>query len=305
MPTTPPPTPNYARPTAASVARNIEPSTSSPAPKTYKSITPRQLAQIMRCPAATIKPQDPQKPCPISTIPAEIRELIYNYILPDHWVFLRGCRLFPSEILNVCRVTRYETGYLMCSRRPGSIHIWDLEFQPLMSFLRVVAGDQRRALAGNERITLRMQFPRYIYQDNRLLRSECLRYGEINAQKGTLHKRHFVYCVRLADWFSYCGRSGRNSIRWKYSFELEDVYSFSIHTKSEFLRDGLGAFMLPCVRGIKIDKRQKSIMKPEALNMLNQLDDCTMESYGKKRSESDQADWKKRVTRLQKFLEDW
>lgn len=173
-----PSTPRYARSTTSSKSRTSVVNTTptnlpfhtkraidgTPTKKSpsSKSFTTRQLTQAQRFPVSLIKPQDATKPCPIATLPPELREIIYTYLMPeDSYEIVLYPRYGCPKFLRICRMIRYEAGGMFYSKTPLTFEVLRLDFRYLQKFVMGLPGYFQRALACNRNLTVVVTQPHY------------------------------------------------------------------------------------------------------------------------------------------------
>ncbi|KAF2739069.1 hypothetical protein EJ04DRAFT_9407 [Polyplosphaeria fusca] len=316
--------PCYAWHTKASASRTVS------NPEVFKPFTPRPPRQsalwIPRTAPrrlARIKPQDARKPCPLATLPAELRIMIYDYILPSTTVrilspeaernerteYLAPC-LWPS-ILRVCRVLRSEFAFQFYTRVNFSAPILSKSnFVVVRRFVARLPVAHRHLLAHNKNFKLRWILPEYLQWGDPQDHSSwvaCLRYGNLRSIHKKKHKTHFIAFCRLADWFLWCESMGLADMEWKYEFSFNMECSRDIRGDGimDFVRDELGAFALPCTQAADITDQQRLVIGKGALRMLDAADHAfaMLQPFGV--GMVDVQEWCMRKTRLKRFLENW
>lgn len=233
-----PPIPSYARSTAASRSREIskpqKPPVSIPPGIGVRKYNRRSTLSghdrqheptlsTDQQDMLTIKPADPDKPCPFARLPTEIREMIYKHILPSVVIF----GLFPDlpALLHVSRTIRCESAYAYYSQTPFTHSIGvGLNFSDIKSWIQSIPVQHRLFLARNRNLNIvwelrsrscRVASLAYIDYDTWIF---CRRFGNLYSFQGTLHRQHFFSFCQLADWLLWCGTSIHENIRWNYAF---------------------------------------------------------------------------------------
>ncbi|KAF1839473.1 hypothetical protein BDW02DRAFT_154066 [Decorospora gaudefroyi] len=91
----------------------------------------RQELQYKRdlCP---IKPMDLSKPCPLATLPPELRTLIYTFLRPCRGSSFVLANMHKkcahSSLLKVCRAIRIEAGYILYTQVPFEYTVRNLDY---------------------------------------------------------------------------------------------------------------------------------------------------------------------------------
>ncbi|KAF2188190.1 hypothetical protein K469DRAFT_684928 [Zopfia rhizophila CBS 207.26] len=341
-----PPSPSYARATSSSSSKESSksPKTKDVPPKKLKrpsslSNHERQLALLLRHQKAlTIKPMDPTKPCPLASLPSEVRVLIYRYVfdiqtiiitLPRMWKY--GSFLWPN-LLRVSRAVRHEASYEFYSRTSFEGTILELDFSPVKKWVKQLPVAHRLFLSRNQKLVLELMMNDRIHMPDGLLTEgfnyagktlrdlweECRRFGNLYDIHGLEHRLHFVRFSRLADWFLWCGRPIHSEINWHHRLAFPNDVPWTYSSEEwarrtrqlvkdnmiRFLRDSIAVPALPCVQGAKISAKQKTVMKKEALNLLEGLNKV-FRDLGEGVGEESNQDWERRVASLRRYLERW
>jgi hypothetical protein len=263
----------------------------------------------------TIKPAEPFYPCPIATLPTEIREQIYSYLLPSCAIAIERLRYSSGwvckPLFRTCRRIRAEIAYLLYSRAEFKYVAGNLSFDCLKTWLQSLPAEHRAYLAKNRRLSIGFSiYNRLPEANSNEAWALCRRFGNLFAIDGSTHKNHFISFAKLADWFLFCGQPAFANIKWNYTFEWRRaVFPWLIEEWNlEVLKDHLGVFNLPCViKHASLPEEEKVQVRKEALRMMEGLDkawDSSAKTSGNYDPEA-LAEWKKRMTSLTAFLEGW
>jgi hypothetical protein len=162
-----------------------------------------------------IKPKDPSKPCPLATLPSELRCHIYTFLLPsthhisDSWA--RHKQHLPPPLTHVCRALRVEASYTYYTVTYFLFTVRNLDFEPVRKWVDSLPKAHRALLAKNKGMEINI-IPRvkgtYTYPPPKYLIDDyvsnhwkaCKQFGNIYTICGDTHKKHFIIFCRLASW---------------------------------------------------------------------------------------------------------
>jgi hypothetical protein len=270
----------------------------------------------------TIKPLDPAKPCPFAYTPPEIREIIFEHVLPFTPCMV-NCYTFnqrttPASKLHVCRALRIEADYLYFSHTPFEVSAPALDFDPVMEWIDGLNRLRRSALSRNRNILIKLPrwiSTRYVPLDRRIW-AKCRHFGNLYSLAGSREQRRFHSYCRLAKWFLWCAKPSNARICWHY-FVHREWREYRLHRGDfnsgrrkflwRFLKQHLDAFIMFCTSG-KYDPQgemwaNKGVIKEKALDMLTELDKAheNVREAGWKHRTS----WDEEVERLTVCLKQW
>ncbi|KAF1955788.1 hypothetical protein CC80DRAFT_492751 [Byssothecium circinans] len=330
----PPSTPRYARPTAASISRC--------SPKSLKSSEPRKSLQP-RSPSSkssstpglmTIKPADRKRPCPLATLPTELRLLIFEYALPSGPIRLdsplcacpkKQPNLSPS-LFHVCRLIRSESAEIFLVRLPFVASISSLQPESGHYWADKLPTSHLALLARNRNMTLTIPscLNSYFTPHASSRWHYTKDFGNIYGI-GEVHQRHFLRFCRLAKWWQFCAENRVKNIGWNIEIQEARTRGFW-HQQDregqlrEWLFEDVTTIALPCVQKMWVRGRREKEMKRPALQMLDGLDRSFQKlgspkkpwgtnaegwvSLELERSERED-EWNKRVALLRNFISRW
>lgn len=342
--------PSYLRPTASSTLR-ASPKSSETAKTDIQKETPRKLKRpstlstedrhtiAYNANLHPIKPQSPTKPCPLSTLPSELRSTIYTYILdqhsplpspgqvqtisvrPDH--HRRHDYTTPS-LLHICRAIRIEAAYTYYTTTPFTWTVRNLNFAPIISYMESLPHAHRALLARNPHKTINV-IPRVVqaftYAPAKYLLDgmiedhwkACEAFGNLYALSTDVHRKQFIIFCRLATWWLWCaGPEGNRDVAWTYTFEWEWRRGWGTQVWREdrasgglcgFLRDCVGVFMAGSVKRAWTRNVRKKGMRREVERLLEALDGWNERVGGVMGNGGDE--WGVVMGRIWRVLEKW
>ncbi|PVI03504.1 hypothetical protein DM02DRAFT_244802 [Periconia macrospinosa] len=272
----PPSTPRYTRATEASKAKR------SPKSRSYRSSTFRDV----HANTVVIPPADPKKMCPLAILPAEIRLLIYNYVLPQGPVLIdatprprggineRTRNRWPA-ILRVCRLIRKEAAHEFYAKTPFEAYIFSFEIcSP--NWTTYVSKTDFDSLAQNRNMT--MLLPCFTTSSHIPSWQQSKNFGNIYDIGRKRCQNHFLTFCTLAKWWLQCGQHSMRNVDWRYNF-WQPNYRHDIFYMSKpheylwaWLFEKMSTVVLPCVQQNWTRSSNKRAMKKPALGMLEALD---------------------------------
>ncbi|KAF2873438.1 hypothetical protein BDV95DRAFT_343644 [Massariosphaeria phaeospora] len=314
--------PSYTLPTSSSASKAI-PQNTTPKKKLKRPSTLPKPATQSKLPRFT--PLDPNKPCPIATLPSEIHALIYHYVFPNTPIRLGAPNsptpkndhgLYPA-LLRVSRTIRTEAAYSFYTRMHFVAPIYCLNFTTVEAWVKNLPPAHRAFLAKNQNIHLHILFYTtlefgYVGDEGCYHWDRCRRFGNTYAVEGALHKDHFLAFSKLADWFLWC--STHVDLRWNYKIGLHRRWLFGIVRLTDeellvwFLKERLSVMVLPCVEEAWVREKKKGLMAKEALNMLESLNsdfDTSFRSLNPAICPISCSSWIDRVALLRRALRKW
>lgn len=309
--------PCYARPTLSSASKSVH-KTAEPQKKPKKLKRPSAIpARSSQLQLLNIKPRVPTKPCPLATLPVELRLLIYEYALYNPSTCRRRYRshfgkgLWPA-LLRVSQAVRQEAAYVFYTSTHFTCYIYYPDFSPVKSWIKRLPASHRSFLSRNRHLYLEFQWPHYqirealSFSGRSLVHrwEECSRFGNLYSLADAHHKAHFVHFCSLADWLLWCGKPVYEDIQWKYRFATGGRWwrSREDDELEEFMKSRFRVLALPCVEKEWVRERHKGRMKREALNMLEHLD----KAYPRVGTRGDRIrEWDAKVRAMRRYLESW
>lgn len=344
-----PPSPSYARSTAASLSR-MNPRAnktsgsvpSSAIPKKLKrpstlSDHDRQRALLLSFQAEmlTIKPANPQKPCMFALLPTEVREMIYDYILPSFEVAITTSRrqnrilrpdrstkkslssmrynhysLWPP-LLRTSRRIRLEAAYIFYSHTSFSASVREFNFSAITCWVESLPVTHRQFLTRNSNLVINIDVTETRGRNtNHELWNECRNYGNLYVMQGTQHQRHLVSFRRLADWWLWCSKPSYKDLTWKYMLGSLDwvtgewATNWRLSITERWMKEELTVFAAPCVSVTNVTAKQKSLMKKEALKMMDDIN-AEFAKINRGVNVTVRVDWDKRMKPARRILEQW
>jgi hypothetical protein len=282
-------TPRYARATAASSSKR---SPKIPKPNQHHKNPQHSTNRVRPTPdSSTIRPADPTKPCPLASLPAELRLMIYDYAFPEGLIYLHSswfigqqtaARISPS-LLRVCRLIRNEAAYDLYTRASFLSQISSLRPEWNAAWHEKLAPSHLTLFNQNRNMILSMDctppWPRS--RNNRWKLTE--RFGNIYCIHGKVHQDHFVrFCSLAQCWLMMAQRPFRD-IKWTCEFpDMAFLTYWHKRAREETLRlwlfDHMSTIALPCVQKNWVRTRREKEMKTPALQMLDGLDQSFKDS---------------------------
>jgi hypothetical protein len=195
-----------------------------------KRTAPSRLRQRL----CRIESKDPEKPCPIARLPAEIWNIIYSCLIPTDTVYLPNStasksgrqlkilknRLWPP-LLHVCHTIRREYASFYYTQTPFE---WTV-LSPAQRthsehFIERLSMYHRRFFAQNKNITLIWSVPetRQNFSTPQENWSATRQFGNIYEVPSN-HTQHFITFCELARWFLWCEKYGLGDTEWQYEFD--------------------------------------------------------------------------------------
>ncbi|KAF2129642.1 hypothetical protein P153DRAFT_396897 [Dothidotthia symphoricarpi CBS 119687] len=352
------PEPNCAKAPSVKPSRRSSTPTTKPAPpqpKEREKHTPRKLkrpstltpkvrrTQAYKNDLHPITPLNPSKPCPLSSLPSELRTQIYTHLFSTRSLQdPSNCRyaatphreqsaryLFPS-ILHVSRAIRIEAAYTFYSSTPFLWRIPNLNFARVRAWLDVLPAGHRALLSRNRGLTLDVvPFVQrlYTYPPKDYLLDDyveahwkaCMPFGYLYTVP-VAHRQQFIIFSRLAAWFlqpfghsssASSSMGQRYSIDWIYKFDAHrrrdyDVYPTIADGLLPFLKEDLGVVKMRAVQKAWVSNRREAEMGREARRFLDALDACFSDVDGtESRQQVSIKDWEEEMKGLRDFLGRW
>lgn len=305
--------PSYTRATASSTmkghpqsSKTKEAETPKGAPKKLKRPSTLTLANrktiIYNADLHPINPHDTKKPCPLATLPSELRTIIYTYILapsrginqPQQKICAKTSASPPyiwPALLHICRAMRIEAAYTYYTSTPFTFCVRNLNFaSSVMRWVDSLPREHRRLLARNRRIKIDI-VPRFsnsfTYAPRNYLLdgfmdqhwAACAPFGNLYAVYGDEHREHFIVFCRLATWWLWCDKMGNGKIEWSYVFDEagEQRQTFWMGYPREellcFLVERVSVLVMGCVRRAWTRRNTRTVgMRREAVRMLDALE---------------------------------
>lgn len=286
--------PSYAQATSASIGKATRPSNqtkeSSPGsiPKTPKqkqpptsipkklkrpsTLTPKRRETIAYTSTLSpITPKDPSKPCPLASLPSELRTQIYTHIfaanshIPQPRSITLKCTgrttyVFPP-LLHISHAIRIEAAYTYYTTQPFHFPVYNLNFQPIRTWIGLLPPAHRALLSLNRSMCIDVapelqhmfRYPPKGWLLDDTLENHwraCSPVGNIYAvcKASTLRELFILYC-RLIIWFRVNASKPYRDIRWRYEFHVRGLRGFwekktPGSVLCRFLRDQVGELMV-------------------------------------------------------------
>ncbi|KAF9694555.1 hypothetical protein EKO04_007416 [Ascochyta lentis] len=188
-----------------------------------------------------IRATNSSKPCPLASLPSELRTLIYAYVFDDfHKPVLmnyRRVRHSPSALLQICRAIRIEAAYMYYTSTAFTWIIKNLNFNPIAKWLSNLNPLHRALLSRNKNLVIEIAGElqkSYTYPPKDFLLDDtiqnhwkaCQPFGNLYAVKNDRTRINFMLFCRLASWLKLCLQPVYAKIKWKYAFDMpQDNYS--------------------------------------------------------------------------------
>jgi hypothetical protein len=337
-------TPSYAAPTTSSALKTKPhpsldkiPSTklsSQPTPTLKELKRPSTLTSHQRLSIAQntslhpIKPHDPSKPCPLATLPSELRLEVYEYIIgitsatsqPGSLYLPRtSTTMYDSPaILKVCKAIRIEAAYVYYALTPLEFTVRNLDFKHILNWLRCMPASHRALLARNRRLTITilssLRHTHTYPPVGWLLDAHMDTHWKATRAFGkmyTLRKSqriNFILFARLMTWFRVNSTSMCRGMRWCYVFETGSSMRWERSDPAtdllEFARERLLVLGTDCVQKAWTRGQMKETGQEEAMLFVSDLDRCfrrVSEGCGGEVLE----EWEALISRLRKTVEQW
>ncbi|KAH7398299.1 hypothetical protein BKA66DRAFT_452808 [Pyrenochaeta sp. MPI-SDFR-AT-0127] len=336
-------TPSYARPTASSTLKASPKSSRASDPEAPKS-TPKKLKRpstltiehrqtiIYNADLYPIRPLNPAKPCPLTTIPSELRTVIYTYALDPYSAFQHPRQTVERRrdqppryiwpcLLHVCRAIRIEAAYTYYTLTPFTFPVSNLNFSPVRKWVDTLPRAHQALLSKNKAIRIDVNpyvrhthiYPPKDYLFDAPIHEHwkaCEPFGNLYSISSDLHRKQFILFCRLAGWWLFCSQPGQRDVCWTYTFQEEadgngrfaEVFVAKMFT---FIGDHVTVVALPRVRRAWTRNKHRARMKREALSFVTALDECfgrVAEDVGMKNWV---LDWQRKLRVLKTFLESW
>jgi hypothetical protein len=333
--------PSYARATAssalkasqASPSKTKDPETPISTPKKLKrpsTLTPQKRQSInYNADLYPIKPQDPSKPCPLATLPSELRISIYQYILEPHLALLhprfirrpgtRQIRHILPGILQISQAIRIEAAYVYYTSTHFTFTVRNLDFSQVILWLDHISPQHRALLTRNQHLSIRVipgvqqghSYPPQGWLLDAWMGQhwkDCSPYGNVYTIPSARHQVHFILFCRLLGWFQLNSTMLYRGVTWKYVFDTFVQSPWDRYSKAEtlfnFLRDQVGVLGMGCVARAWTRGRVGAKGKEKAHVFLEDLDRIFCRVCLNER-ESLAEDWAWEMRRLRKVVETW
>ncbi|KAF1846708.1 uncharacterized protein K460DRAFT_285727 [Cucurbitaria berberidis CBS 394.84] len=335
--------PSYARATASSTLRaGLNSSKAKKAVEVPKG-TPKKLKRpstltikdrqeiIYSADLHPIKPLNAKKPCPLATLPSELRTEIYTYVLdqastiihPQQFISPRKdrppCYIWP-RLLHICRAIRIEAAYTYYTSTPFTWTVRNLNFAPVIAWIDTLPREHRALLPRNRcmkldiipRISNHFAYPPSNYLIDAPIESHwkaCERFGNLFAVSGDQHRKHFIIFCRLGAWWLWCDKYVNRNIQWTYLF-CKDwapnglMKHYRRRSLLSFLEDHVSVLMAPCVRKAWIKNTGTAGMRKEASRMLEALDIWYMQ-IAKAPTDQVSSKWREKMGLIKGVVEKW
>jgi hypothetical protein len=349
--------PSYARATASSVlkttptssplktadAKTLNTSATSPSkPKDYLTPTTTPTKKLKRPSPLTpqvrqsilykadlfpIHPQDSSKPCPLASLPSELRTQIYlhalspSFAVPQPRFILRPRTsslhyVFPS-ILHISRAIRIEAAYVYYTCTPFSFTIRNFDMTAVVSWLDTLPVRHRGLLARNQSLSIRMvpglrvgyTYPPQGYMLDDWLSNhwkKCSAYGNLYTIKSDNHRLHFILFCRLLGWFQLNEKMPWRGVKWRYVFDEQDLKSvWGRLTGAQtcwLLMEHVAVLGMRCVARAWVRGNGERRGREEACRFLGALDEAFRMTES---DESKKEKWKGEMEHLRKAVESW
>ncbi|KAF1939076.1 hypothetical protein EJ02DRAFT_514121 [Clathrospora elynae] len=264
-----------------------------------------------------IKPQNSSKPCPLATLPSELRVYIYTfyYLSRQQQQTSSSCpkpRKTPP-ILHLCRAMRIEAAYTYYTTTPFTFAVRNLDFGPVTRWMDSLSLEHRGLLSRNSKLTInaipaiRHTFayppPEYLLDGYVVDHwKACQQFGNLYM---AVHKKHFVMFCRLASWFLWCDKAG---ITWGYAFPMLFHSHLLAHKNMvrEFLRRDIVGLTEPCVRKAWTKNGDKAgLVKREMLRWLDALNTYYVQLTGCDTDVGAGRQWRERMSAVKGAVESW
>jgi hypothetical protein len=333
--------PPYARPTASSTqkeslraskltspkenANNQTPYTPARKLKRPSTLTPEHRQSIAyNASLYPIKPQDPQKPCLLASLPSELRTHIYTYILssdPGHIFKRRPCNSTPP-LLHVSRAIRIEAAYVHYTSTPFTFSVRNFDFHSIRNWITHLPAPHRALLVKNRHLTIRV-IPDLLYSSFVYPRGDwlldgrtathwkaCAPYGNIYAVNGADHRIYFLTFCRLLSWFRFV-EACKAGLKWRYDFDSHlPIRNYrqevdAVEAIANFVNDNVGVLGKRCV-GMAWTKGRDGKGRDEAMRFLGHLE-VVLKKMGEWKvcDEAVSRNWEVRMRRLKRAVEKW
>ncbi|EDU42058.1 Mating-C multi-domain protein [Pyrenophora tritici-repentis] len=272
----------------------------------------------------TITPKDAKKPCPLATLPSELRSLIYTFIFPTA-IYVSNARSLqvqarPPALLHVCRAIRIEAAYTYYLHTCFTFTVRNLNFSPITRWLDSLPKQHKALVTRNRRLEINVlpcvkntcTYPPPGFLIDGYLEDQwvsCQPFGNLYDLPSTLHKRHFLVFCRMAAWWMWCSRLGNKGVRWNYGFEQstwQNAFAVPDARDAAVLEDFLGecgmVVAMPCVE--KAWRRNRGAargMRDEAIRWFEALDGWYNERYGKE----EDGEWDSKMEVVRESIKRW
>lgn len=336
--------PSYARATAASslkatgspssASKSQGPKIPTSTPKKLKrpsTLTPKHRQSIRyNADLYPISPQDATKPCPLATLPSELRTTIYQYTLEPHHALpqpqfvirpggTRVSYIWPT-ILHISRAIRIEAAYVYYSSTAFTFTVRNLDFSKIVFWIERLPSKHRALLTRNQQLCVKI-IPGlrqgYSYPPPGWLLDawmdqhwkDCSAFGNVYTVPTIRHQTHFILFCRLLGWFQLCSSKQYSGVKWKYVFDSSFPKSIweqcsSAEMLYNFLRDQVGVLGMGCVARAWTRGRLGGRGRDMALMFLKDLDDTFVRVSADSR-EGLVDDWDWEMRRLRRVVETW
>ncbi|KAF2829424.1 hypothetical protein CC86DRAFT_346153 [Ophiobolus disseminans] len=329
------PPPSYGRATASSTLKSTtnqsphappskDPSTPKKAPKRPSTITPARRKTILyKSDLYPINPQDTTKPCPLSSLPSELRTTIYQHVLHTptlnshpHSVRKKGVVFYKwPPILHTSRAIRIEAAYIYYTSSLFSFPIRNLDFSYLRAWLDKLPRRHRALLGLNRSLDIQI-IPAlrhtYTYPPKGWLLDapvtqhwrECAQFGNLY---DTSQQLKFILFCRLMGWFCFNNAAPYREMKWRYRFDSEFVgkfFAYDAQILTKWAREVVGVVGMRGVVRAWTRGRAAGRGREEAMRFLGDLDEgfgCVEGGYGEGMVE----DWRNLMEGLRKVVEKW
>jgi hypothetical protein len=280
-----------------------------------------------------IRPQDPTKPCPLATLPSELRTVIYEYALqPDlaipqpRFIFkprLRVIRYIWPKILHISQAIRIEVAYLYYNSTPFIFYIRNLDFSYVTSWLQCVPPQHRALLTRNRNLEIHIRpglRPSHTYPPAGFLLDSwlndhwnaCSPFGNIYFTSSPKHQQHFILFCRLMSWFHLNSTTPLRDITWKYDVDFgasRSVWGIwdqcgDVEMLWKLLSEEVRVLGMDCVERAWTRGRVKGKGKKEALKFLSDLDDVSAQMFVDKEDDLVEK-WALMMKRLKVVVNKW
>ena len=276
-----------------------------------------------------ITPKDASKPCPLATLPSELRTLIYTYVLPathsisDSWARITKYKQHVAPaLLHTSRAIRIEAAYTCYTRTRFQFSVRNLDFGAALRWLEQLPAAHRALLARNPGLqvnvlpTVKSTYtypPKGWLLDNYLEQHwrACQPYGNIyTVASGDAHKLHFLLFCRLAEWWRWRARPPNRDIKVEYAFQ-QSPYANPWGIPDSFEEEAVRILLsehglvvgMPCVdRAWERNRSVARLIKSEARAFFEALDHWYYARTG--RDERDEA-WDGWMKEANKALDKW
>ncbi|KAF2494159.1 hypothetical protein BU16DRAFT_528295 [Lophium mytilinum] len=312
--------PPYARSTVASSAKSSSKSLAAPTitansavkdPSTpSRSPNPHRIPTHFRTPPsnAPIK-STPGQVCHLARLPAELRTVIYNFVLePELENHINrphrfGRSLPRTRLVRVCRRIRYEVSYEFYRRAHFSTYVVHNDFFTVMNWFRRLTPLQRAAVSRNPNLTLELRLSAYpgIITNEKYAWDATRNIGNIY-EVSPRNRDRFLRLGGLVTWFTFIAHPALRDVEFRYSLGADKWHYWGMSKRfgavdvDEILRGTLGPLWGESGARAQLDGEQKEAVVRGVERMVKSLEE-TQAALG-----VDFGKWHRRVKQLRRSL---